>query len=300
MVKKSFIGVSLLLLLALPALAAAPKGFCGGRLQFKSATELEFVPATGNVIEVNGEDVDFGAGYNVTTSENLISNIGTDSGAAPSGSKVLYAYVSSSQSSYRPEDMGLSETAPAGVVAGLPYLDGSGNGLEWRYVGKAYHFAFGFSETATVLGVASFYNRVAKRVFLCPLYQNGNSVTTYTKGNTSWGSIGSISFMSHGDEAVTFEAFGRTWASNGWGNIGISVDNTNSPSRSGNNMLSSSDPNASVLNACRYDFKPLDGWHKVHLMAVTSGVTVIFYADLQRNGASDDQPATYLTGIVRM
>lgn len=295
--KKSAYLAFAFVLAILPASLAEASGTVQGRLNYVSATQLAFAPFNGTVIEVNGEDVDFGSGFLVSNTDNLIDDNGADTGFDADGVRMYFAYISNSTASYASESLRLSETAPDGLISGIKYLGGSGNAVHWRYVGKAYRSFPGFHDEITKRNVSSYYNRVAKDVFICPSYSNNNLWTSYFRNTSTWDSLATVSFVCHGDESATFEAFSRSYSASGWGNVGIGVDTDTSIRRSGQNMSTSGLD--AVMNSCRYDFKPDDGLRVIHISTLTSGGSVRFDADSPRNGASSDVPTTYLTGKVR-
>lgn len=277
------------------------EGFMDARLVWKGTATIRLDPARGYLVEVAGEMVEIPSGGIVcTNADNLITSTGADAGAGPSASTLYYAYLSNADATFAPEDLRLSATAPTNFVNGIRYLASTGNGAKWRYVGMAYtDSSTQFEDSETARHVVSHYNRRRATVYLCPSYNDNNSATTYTKTNTSWASLGSVSFIQNYDdegEAVEFSAFGRSYAASYWGNVGIGLNTGTAPSRAGQAALGGGLD--SSVYSCRYDVTPSVGKNVAHLCNVVSGGTVTFYADLPRYGGSSDTPATYLTGQV--
>ena len=83
---------------------------------------------------IKDEKVDFSSAKSCNVSggsvNNLLASDGTDSSSTPSASTKYNIYASNSSASYSPSTVRLCATAPTG-----DYLQSSGNGANWRFVG---------------------------------------------------------------------------------------------------------------------------------------------------------------------
>lgn len=288
-------------------------GHCGMRLAYSSATSLALLPRTSLLIEVNGEVLD-GTAYAVATTDNLITSAGADSGAAMSTSTVYYIYVSNSLASTWPNDLRASTTTPVSNYGGgvgpsslntaYPdlYLNTTGNGLNWRFVGMARtNGSTQFTDSTTSRLVLSYYNRVDANLVSCPAYSNGNTATSWTTTSTSWvqanaGTGSRVEWLSFGDESVDITAYAM--ATNSGANsdyVGIGLDSTTDCLAMGQSYPNNT---AYTTMTARWTAIPTFGYHYAEMMVRVSAGTGTYYADNTRNGAVADPYMTYITAVV--
>jgi len=266
----------------------ATNGIAQARLEWNSNTSIHMVGVDGTDMEINGEIVDVD-GSTVLVTENLISSTGTNSGSAPPNSSAeYYVYHSNASASYRPSDLALSSTAPSDH-RGSKYLATSGNGAEWRYVGRVYLVAAigapNFRDNVTQRHVASYYHRRVKRLFECPDYNNNNALTSYTVNSATFTSKSSVSYITEGDNDIPVYAKILNLSSQ-YAVVGIGDNSSTSA------VASSEFSTALEEQSVHFVLGGTAGQRTINYLIMTSG-TVTIYADGYRRGSSADPYWSY-------
>jgi hypothetical protein len=283
-------------------------GECGGRLELVSSSEIAFQTYATSVIEINGENVSIDALNICDTGNDLIDNAGADTGLAPATLARTYAYVSNSSATSNPNSLRLSSSAPVSY-GGFRYLNSSGNGTNWRFVGWVGTLgspSVSFRDDATARLIVNAYNRIRKSLFLCPGYNDNNTDTTYTTTNATWTGIGvtasitdTVAFVSDGENAVEFQASISPHTSAANWRAGIGINTTIATART--TILGSCSLRTALANqssSCSYGAVYSSGFYFASLSSYTTGAACVVHADFARNGSTADPFATYLQGSV--
>ncbi len=274
-----------------------------GRIQRDSNTVISLRRYKGWRVYVNGEDVDPGAGgIACDVTDNLIDAAGADAAAAMAASTLYYVYVSNSKATFAPSDLRGSVTAPS-VHNGVQYLGVAGNALQWRFVGWVFtNGSTQFKDQDNARNIANYYNRVWKRLYTNPGYVDDNNRETWTTASTTWvnanGGVGhQVSFIANGEDAADIRAQLTGYNSAGSHNrVGIQRDNAGGPVTAAESESSTSDDRWEI---CILDcYIPTVGRHTAEMQACVSSGTLTAFADIDRNGATADPPATLIIGKV--
>lgn len=268
-----------------------------GRLQVDSTTTISLQRYDGNWVEVDGEAVSLGSsGYGLTTSTGLLAATGYLTATAPSASTLYYVYLGYGQ-------LRLSATAPS-KQKGIYYLGSNPAGMKWRFCGWAYtNSSTQFTDGITARHVINYYNRIHKRLFLCPNYADGNTETTYTMNSSTWVKVtgdanSDVSFVTNGEDivhlSVTLE--GKI-SSNGNFGPGIGIDGITDVRMSGD-VTTTTNTVVHVTMPYAYQAGTTAGRHTASIVARNSAGTLTIYADDERHGASADPACTYLDGWI--
>ena len=266
------------------------EGVFGGRLQRDSATQISIQQYAGNWIEVNGEAVSIGsAGLILTTADGLLSSSGGVTNTAPSTSTLYYVYVSADG------DLRLSTAAPV-RYRGVYYFGTSGVAVRWRFVGWVRtNGSTQFVDTTTDRLVVNYYHRRPASVFLCPAYQDDDTIDSFTETSTTWvaanGGTGATgSYIASGEDAIHVHAF--SLCSNSGANvtrIGIGDNSATSASVAAVNIAAA----ASAIS-CAYATVPATGYRTLSLLTSVSAGTGTYNADAARDGSTADPAMTAL------
>lgn len=284
---------------------------CLLRLNYNSATQLLLSPFSGDHIEINGKIVSFSTGVTCASTANRITSTGADAGAALSSNTLYYAYVSNADASYAASSLRLSTVAPTGLYSGYGlttalaaniyddfYLGGSGNALNWRFVGLVRTNASGqFSDSLTERFVRSYYNRKPFALFSSPGYNNNNAQNTWTSTSGTFaafnaGTGSDVGFVCFPDDVIhgSVAAYSYNTGSTNYHIIGIALDGSTDIRAQGGFQTT----NADQITA-HYAFSGLSpGYHYLRAVQRVTGGTGTFIADDGRGGATADVPATYI------
>ena len=203
-----------------------------GRIARVSATQIALQRYTGDTVEVNGLNVSMGSsGVALNTTDNLVTSTGADSGGAMAASTLYYVYLSNSNASPFATQLRASTTAPT-AFNGIRYLGTSGNAANWRFIGYVRTDAnTNFQDSDTQRFVVNYYNRIQKRLFLCPGYTNASTDTTWAIPSswTRWNASASpmVEFLSNGEDHVEVGALACMFVTNGFRqHVGLGVDSS--------------------------------------------------------------------------
>lgn len=273
-------------------LGAARKNIFEPRLVIASTTQLKLSLGVGFDIEIAGNILQASAFANLDTSDNLIDSSGGDAGAAMAAGTTYHIYLSNSSPATFPLSMRGSTTAPS-TLNGVYYLGTSGDAVYWRYAGIVHTDASThFNDSLTKRNVASYYNRLARELFVCPNYNDNNAQTTYNilTGTGNWQRLTTLEYCCFQDEAVLF---GAVAAATGFtvGKVGIAINGT-SALDSAVQMVTKSHP-----VTMRAEKTPTSYFNTAGMFTQDSG-TITMIADFARNGLSSDPPVTFFEGVV--
>jgi hypothetical protein len=284
-------------------------GEAGGRIMYVDSATIEYATYVSNVLEVNGVNVQLGAIGDQTIScidtDETINSSGVQTGLTPSNDTLYYAYVYNGADGSAPR-LRLSLAVPQ-IYAGIKYLNSSGAGINWRYVGVVALTVGAFRDDLTARLIGNEYNKLPRPFFTCPGYNNNNADTTYNLvSSATWTSLnggtadhvllcvtGEEPVNIFGTVAVSLSA-GSTWA------IGVGCDTTLVLARATPIAAATVRNNQTNQASCvQTQYLPGEpNFLVASLNAWTNSTTPTIYADLARNGAPADPPATYLSGTV--
>ena len=132
----------------------------------------------------------------------------------------------------------------------------------------------------------------------CPGYSDNSAQTTWTYNSTSWtsangGSGNSLSFISNGEDEVSYFTKGLHSTEDEVPMIGIGIDTTAT-------AIASTWGNINDMGTVFYTRLEAEGQHVAYMIvtSVSAGV-VTMYADDSRRGGTTDPYVTYLTAIVK-
>lgn len=191
------------------------EGLFQGYAVWTTNTTIELTPAVGDLIEIAGEMVSISGLTDdlLSTADSLLTALGGNSGNPMSADTTYYMYVSNSVPAYEPLSFRASDIPPAKDPSSgnILYLDptGAGDGQYWRYVGivRAYDDGGGgaeFRDDEQHRGIANYYNRRRKPIFVCPGYVDDDAETTYTGFLAAPG----VWIQVHADAGITFVQHG--------------------------------------------------------------------------------------------
>lgn len=286
-------------------------GEAGGRLYLVDGDVIEYAICTSNVIEVNGVNVKLSAVGSSTIicdrTEELINNVGVTTGFAPSSDTGYYAYLYNGADA-TPVRVRLSQAVPV-LVDGIKYLNTSGAGLNWRFVGVVALTGgtpfFRDDETARL--IANQYNRIRKPLFTCPGYNDNNADTILTLvSGTAWAGLNagtgdSVMLCTTGEDSIDLQGVvtvslsaGATWY------VGLGLEPTlalaRAEQRTGTTCRNNQTNQPSSFAASELPEEAGLLWASLNAYTNSSAPTV--YADMARRGATADTPATFLVGSV--
>lgn len=253
-----------------------------GRLQRNSDSILSLQRYGGDVVEVNGSNVSLGvSGIEFDkVNDNLITSTGADSGSKTAASTLYYVYVSNASASPFPSDLRLSSTAPS-LLNGVKYLDTSGNGANWRFVGWVQMNASNnFVDSETQRFVVNFYNRRH-----LSLVSPAETTDSWTYTTDAWrqannNSNNKAEFIANGEDAVHVQVTGRALTTNNilYG-VGVGIDSTSVDSSKMRAGMNESSTIHGMPTAIYVDI-PSEGYHAANWLerSVASG-TVTWYGD---------------------
>lgn len=276
-----------------------------------SSTSMRVDRDKGYRVFINGDMMEVtAAGSSRAQSDNLITNTGADAGAAMAVNTIYYAYLSSRNATTFPAQLRFSTTAPT-LVRGIYYLGNSGNAKNWRYVGKVRTISNGgtpnFADSLTQRLVANYYNRRDKELFLCPNYQDDDTIDSWTENNhATWteANLGGggpgfhVEYLTHGDRAIS-----------AWAVIEYFLPDETSDycqaglgDNSATNIIAEADgdyivgKNVSGSVYMYRHFTPADGYRVLYVSVLISGTTgaISLYADNSRQGAPADPPLSWM------
>lgn len=264
---------------------------------------LEILPFEGNRLLVSNSLVTLGlSGLTLSVSDHLISSTGLDAGAGPAAGTLYYAYVSNEQASVFPESLRLSSTSP-GLINGVKYLGTSGNATKWRFVGWVRtNGTPQFESSVTNRFIINQYNRLNLDMSVCPGYLNDGSATFYSIVSTTWrelnfyvgGGVSRLSFVSNGEDSVTYTAFFQFEITGPQSTDGGVGEDTIVDATVMCVFVGTSDNNVSCGNTKIFS----EGYH--FLATLAGGVSnPIFISDFPSLGGTIDGRSTYIEATVR-
>ena len=286
-------------------------GEAGGRLRLVDGLKLEYAAFTSSIINVNDVNVAVGAVGAETllcnSSDETIDLNGAETGVAPSSDLKYYAYVYNGADASAPR-VRLSLQPPADY-RGFPYLNTSGGGVNWRYLGLVALTGGtpNFRDDDTARLVSNYYNRQRKSLFTCPGYNNNNADTTLTlaSGTTfaalNGGTGDSLMLLANGADDVELFASVAVSASAGanWKvAIGLSTSLANARTVDQVACAPCRNTQGNQPSNCQFHGTPLLDLWWASLNAWTNSSAPSVYADMARNGSTADIPATILSGSV--
>lgn len=155
------------------------------------------------------------------------------------------------------------------------------------------------ADAAATRYVGNVYNQQARRLFSCPAYSDGNTVTSYSHTATSWaeanGGTGSrVSYVLPLPAMATIgiQAVGDPGGVTSIG-AGVGEDSTSTASVE---LLGVTSTRISASTVTRY--QKAAGKHYGALLLRVSGGTATIYADNNRSGGASDPPLTHIHGEV--
>lgn len=288
-----------------------------------AGVHLYLVASTSDVIEINGELIDLYLSNPTTRfdTDNTIDVDGNDTTTLPAINTLYYVYCSNVAANdvYAGQSLRLSTSAPT-LTSGAqwpacPYLNNTGNGKNWRYVGVVYLVDDGggnptTADTPAQRLVANHYNRRPRPLFACAGYADANSQTTYSFNSATWAQINAaakVQFLVSQPKTDATFASGTDFA-HVVGNFvvsatpaavtqwGLGLDSTTDPSASASIAASAANSSVSVALDMTTGIDRA-GVTTVYQLGMSNGASTVV-ADQARNGAAADPPATYLTGWV--
>lgn len=289
-----------------------------GRIQLDSTTQISLQRYNGDYVEVNGEIVSIGSsGKDLLTGHKLIDNTGAHAAAGMVASTLYYVYLSNSSATDSPLRLRASTTAPS-KVNGVYYLGTSGNALNWRFVGWVYtNASINFQDQEGTLGgtvagntlprrwVVNYYNRIWKRMMLCPSYSDGGSATSYNASTTTdWLELNAsgtanahMSYINNGEDSPTFISH---WEATNTGSaaFGIGYGASLSASIAAVKVATEKGSNETEMAACSYSPTPVVGVYYATMVVHHNSTTVNIWADGARDNADADTPLTFMTATV--
>lgn len=272
----------------------ATVAFAGGRLRLASGSLLEYAQFNGPLIEVNGVQVFLSAPLECDIADTTIDSTGADTGFGPAPTTLYYAYVNTLGV------LRLSETAPqVSKNQRSLYLDDSGSGANWRFVGWVYVEGAAFQDSESARYVVNAYNKRPARLFVCPSYSDNNAQTTYGVTLATWDELGSVGFIANGEDAIALQLTVNASAIGAAGaQVGIGESSASSPSSAAVLPASGANESASCSLVSLFATPGAAQVSSAKFLAVSSAAST-FIADFARNGATFDPPATRLEGWIQ-
>ena len=292
-------------------------GLFEGYAIWTTTTTIELTYGVGDLIEIAGEMVDIDGLVDrfVTTADTLLTALGGNSGNIMAPDTTYYLYVSNSVPAYSPLTIRASNIPPARDPSsgGILYLDptGAGDGRYWRYVGivRAYNNGTGnaeFRDNENDRGLANYYNRRRKPLFVCRNYVNDNVETTFTGAITAggvWTPLMAVTFVAHALGAGDYDNGVFAGCRAKW------------TSATNNVQVGLTDVAGNIIGACGLPgvgegadvcvprtmvpvataFNGITMWGVRYTGAADD---VIFTADAKRNALAADLPVTYIFGDI--
>ena len=155
------------------------------------------------------------------------------------------------------------------------------------------------ADAAATRYVGNVYNQQARRLFSCPAYSDGNSVTSYSHTSTTWAEANSgtgsrVSYILPLPAMATIgiQAVGDP---GGATSIGAGIGD-NSTSTASVELLGVTSTRISASTVSR--FQKAAGKYYGALLLRVSGGTGTIYADNNRSGGASDPPLTHIHGEV--
>lgn len=275
------------------------QGLFQGRLRSNTSTSALLVPYNGRYVEVAEVLVDIGSNITINNSDNRIDSTGADAGAAMTTSTLYYIYISNHKATYAPSSLRASTVAPT-LWNGSYYLGTTGNAVNWRFVGWIRTDGSSqFVDSDSSRHIVSYYNRRKARLFICPAYSNGNTVTTHTTNSTSWANANAgtghqVSYISNGEDAVSFKLSARMLNSGANATyIGIQDNAT-----AGAVVAGAANGTTREMSTLTFTITKSVGYYTAEIVVAVGGGTGTYEADFARQGATADPYATFLYGEV--
>lgn len=274
-----------------------------GRLQRDSDTAISLQRYKGSRIEIDGESVGISSlGFSLTNTDALLASSGAIGTTAPSADTFYGVYAAGPLSPGGGGQLRLCDTAPT-LYNGIKYLGTDILERRWRFCGWVYlNSSKYFSDSDVERHVVNYYNRLRKRLYLCPDYTDDGSATAMTAiSSATWaqvnGGVGaSVSFLSNGEDVVCLSAHLRGEQSGAiqFG-IAVGIDGALSPETCAT-VLTAGATDRVYLSTDRYYEAGSAGQHTGEFLGVVSSGTVTVYADDVRFGGAFDPAVSYLIG----
>lgn len=153
-------------------------------------------------------------------------------------------------------------------------------------------------DTVTQRFVSNFFNRVARRLFVCPGYTDANDYTSYTTTSTTFtqvngGAGGTVKWLSDGETPFELKMYVLGTQGADSMRIGMGIDSTTSPEAAA--FLTGSGINA----PCGINRPIAEGYHTADMLVTNvTAATATLFSDQPRNGAAADPRTTYMEGWV--
>lgn len=271
-----------------PPAGASPSGVFG-RLEITgtTSTTLNFKQYMGDFVDVNGQYVQIGAGKSLvsTTTTLLSTNAGALNGAMAANTTYCI-YISNAAASPAPSEIRASAISPV-LYNGVKYLNTTGNGAHWRFLGWARTNASNvFENNDGKRFVINYYNRRALRL---SVVTNNTSYVSYSVNSwTSWlnATTNRVEFISNGEDPVYLYfgcCTGNTAAR--WTAAGIGLNTTTA---NHGTINASSFSNYYGYASSVYNAVPPEGDHYLQLlMNAAAGGTTYWYG---KDGTTHLQP----------
>lgn len=148
--------------------------------------------------------------------------------------------------------------------------------------------------------VWNYYNRVARRLYTVPGYNNNNALTSFTYTSTNWGAvnggtgsqIGIVIGVSEDEIQARIQAL--VGNSTNAARIALGVDSTSNPASMGHKDASATNHQI----ATSWNDQLAAGYHALNFLAQTDAGTMTIYVDLRIGGATADTPVSFMSGRV--
>ena len=241
---------------------------------------------------------------NCLVTDNLVLPDGSDAGAAPAASSLYYAYACTVGAFAG--RVALSTTFPSLGDFGWA-LNNLGDGALCQFVGwVGTNASPNFDDSPKSRLVVSFAHRRPKSLLaLAPAYNNNNAQTTFVANSAVWAPLAAnfkVDYVSNGEDAVGLELVVVTGgAAAAEAAFGIGENSTTAP-MSAAVLANGAVSGTSVTVPGFYDpqnslwFGAVGTLRSAHALGMTGGSALTLRADLARNGAASDPPATMLRG----
>jgi len=284
-------------------LRVSQPGICHCRLSLQSGTAVTLQNLSGSQIWLDpyqGNDISL---YNSTNKQwEMYSMTGSITlGLTLTSGKVYDVFASPGTSGHPTLSLGTAWTSD--TVRATPLSSASGalvlsTDKTKLYVGSIYAEGTNYTtDSVKNRYVANEYNRVDRRLYLCPGYVNNNVITSYTTTSTTWTSVNggtnsTLGYVSVGEDAIAAEF-----------HVNVDVTTSDYLLAGLGDDITSEPLNSVVLPAGKqngvisFDRNTGAGRHTLNMLyASNAGGTQAIYADWRAAGAAADICLTYTTG----
>ena len=188
------------------------------------------------------------------------------------------------------------------------YVSGSNNAYRFLGLIRITSTAGQCEDSKVRRFVCNYYNRRQASLFTCPGYTNNNSINSFTTSSTSWveanGGTGSkVELLSNGEDAVHYrgvaDIFFNMTTSDPGGWVGVGENSPSSATvEAGWQAYSGGVVNCHWNSSAARTVIQAEGYNYLDLLVVAYVVTITFYVEDARRGASADPYLTYLEATV--